>query len=243
MVTTWNVKRRNYNAPKPITAGALATIFLRGLILLRQSSTIAAIDTGNAILSMLSKNLQNILLLLAWESVAHGLKTGKPLRINLDDYPEELKQPSATFIKLTRNQHARGCVGTIEPIRPLGEDVVENAFAAGFCDRHFPPLTSDELDGLGIEITLLSPLEVMPSATQLELTAQLRPHIDGLLLRAGSHHANLLPSAWENFHNSFELVNHLKEMAGLPLTYWSKEIQVYRYTTETFADSSRQPSF
>lgn len=192
---------------------------------------------------MLSKNLQNILLLLAWESVAHGLKTGKPLRIDLDDYPDEFKQARATFIKLTREQHTRGCVGSMEPIRPLGEDVAENAFAAAFCDKHFPPLTSDELDGLGIEIMLLSPLEMLSCATQLELTAQLRPHIDGLLLKAGSHHANLLPSAWENFHSAFELVNYLKQTAGLPLTYWSKDIQVYRYTTETFADSPQQPSF
>ena len=187
---------------------------------------------------MPSKNLRNILLLLAWESIAQGLKTGKPLRINLDDYPEELRQRKACFVVLKQKQLLRGCVGSIEPIRPLGEDVVENAFAAAFCDRHFMPLADSEFDKTQINILLLSALEPMHCESQLELTQQLRPHVDGLLIKDGTHHANLLPMAWDNFRTPLEFVNHLKQQAGLPLTYWSKNTQIFRYTAETLSDDS-----
>lgn len=139
---------------------------------------------------------------------------------------------------LKLNRQIRGCVGSIEPIRPFGEDVVENAFAAAFCDRHFTPLADSELDQLQIDILVVSDLQRLPCANQLELIQQLRPQLDGLLIRDGSHHANLLPTAWENYRTPLDFINRLKHQAGLPLTYWSKNTQIYRYTIETISDQS-----
>lgn len=185
---------------------------------------------------MATNTLNNILLLLAWQSIAHGLKTGKPLRIDLNDYPTELSQPGACFVMLKQKLTVRGCVGSIEAIRPLGEDVVENAFAAAFCDRHFVPLTDQELDETQINLLMVSKLEPLPCANQLELTQQLRPGVDGLTLREGSRHASLLPTAWETIHTPLDFVSQLKQKAGLPTTYWSPGIRIQRFTTETITD-------
>lgn len=185
---------------------------------------------------MPNHTLNNILLLMAWESIAHGLKTGKPIRIDLNDYPPELSEPGACFVKLHQQQKLRGCVGSIEAVRPLGEDVLENAFAAAFCDRHFSALTDNELSTIQINILLVSKLEPLDCANQLELTRQLRPNQDGLLIRDGSHHASLLPTAWDILRNPHDFVNQLKQQAGLPLTYWSKNIQLLRFTTEIIAE-------
>lgn len=184
---------------------------------------------------MSSKNLNNIMLLLAWESIAHGLKTGKPLSIDVDDYPIELAEPKPCFVLLKQKQAVRGCVGSIEPIRPLGEDLVENAFAAAFCDRHFMPLSDNELDQTQINILLISPLQALSCDSQMTLIEQLQPRVDGLLIRDGSHHASLLPAAWETFKTPMEFVNQLKRQAGLPMTYWSKNTQIFRFSTETIA--------
>lgn len=186
---------------------------------------------------MPNRILNNIMLLLAWQSIAHGLKTGKPLRVDLSDYPAELSEPGACFVKLRQQQKLRGCVGSIEAIRPLGEDVLENAFAAAFCDRHFTALTDNELRGIRIEILLPSKLEAVDCASQLELTQLLRPKLDGLVIRDGSHHASLLPTAWESVRNPHDFINQLKQQAGLPLTYWSKNTQIFRFTTETISES------
>ena len=51
-----------------------------------------------------------------------------------------LTGPGATFVTLTRGGKLRGCIGSLEPWRPLVEDVRSNARAAAFRDPRFPPL-------------------------------------------------------------------------------------------------------
>ncbi len=180
----------------------------------------------------LNKPKQNLLLTLAWQSIAHGLKTGKPLAIDLSGYPEELSASKATVVSLAVNNRPQGSFGRLHPIRPLAEDVCENAFAAAFCDQHCQALTESQLDALEITIEIVSPLTALHGATELDLIGQLKPHIDGLLLHAGTHHTFLLPSNWETYPAPFKFMQHLKHKAGLPPTYWSQAIQIYRFSTE-----------
>lgn len=179
----------------------------------------------------LTKPQQTVLMSLAWQSIAHGLKTGKPLSVENTKYSPELVRPQATFVMLEYRQQPRGCIGQLEPVRPLVEDVSENAFAAAFCDRHFPSVTAAELDELEIHIDLISALEPLSFNSELDLTGQLRPNIDGLLLQDGSHHASFLPSNWESLPSAMQFLQHLKHKAGLPPTYWSKTIKANRFTT------------
>ena len=51
-----------------------------------------------------------------------------------------LAQAGATFVTLTKDGALRGCIGSLEPARPLGEDVAQNALAAAFRDPRFPAL-------------------------------------------------------------------------------------------------------
>ena len=186
------------------------------------------------VLMSLTKPQQTVLLTLAWESIAQGLKTGKPLKVHPDEYPAELTVPRATFVTLERNKELRGCIGMLEAIRPLVQDVAENAFAAAFCDRRFIPLADHELVDLEVHISILSPAEEMTFSSELDLLGQLRPNIDGLILQEGSHRATFLPSVWESLHAPMQFLQQLKQKAGLPATYWSKTIKAYRYTTESF---------
>ena len=89
----------------------------------------------------LTKEQQQRLLDLAKNSIQHGLQTGKALKINLADYPAELAERRATFVTLHKHQQLRGCIGMLEAVRPLAEDIAENAFLAAFRDPRFPPLS------------------------------------------------------------------------------------------------------
>lgn len=181
---------------------------------------------------LLTKPQQTVLLSLAWQSIAHGLKTGKPLSVENSKYSPELVRHGATFVLLEYRQQPRGCIGNLEPKRPLVEDVAENAFAAAFCDRHFPSVTAAELDELAIHIDLVSVLEPLNFNSELDLIGQLRPNVDGLILQDGSHHASFLPSNWHSLPSPMQFLQHLKHKAGLPLTYWSKTIKANRFTTQ-----------
>ncbi len=50
-----------------------------------------------------------------------------------------LKEKRGAFVTLHLDHQLRGCIGTIEPIKPLAEVVQEMAVAAAFQDPRFPP--------------------------------------------------------------------------------------------------------
>lgn len=183
---------------------------------------------------MLSQENRHILRDLAYQSIEHGLKTGKALEIDIAQYPAELQIQKATFVTLHRNEELRGCIGILKPVRPLAEDVVYNAWAAAFTDSRFIPLTASELDDLDIHISILGTPEEMEFASEADLVKQIRPGIDGLILEDGFNKGTFLPSVWESLTDSHAFLSHLKLKAGLPENYWSDNIKVMRYTVEEF---------
>lgn len=172
------------------------------------------------------------LLDLAKVSISHGLTTGKPFKPDLNDFPCELTVPRATFVTLLKQGDLRGCIGMLEAVRPLAEDVAENAFSAAFKDYRFPQLTADEFDALEIHISILSPPEPMFFVSEQDLIAQLRPGVDGLILEEGFKRGTFLPSVWESLPDPVQFLKHLKQKAGLTSQYWSDTVKVSRYTAE-----------
>lgn len=174
------------------------------------------------------------LLRVARESIGHGLRHGGPLDTAADHYPPALRAPRACFVTLETGGELRGCIGTLEARRPLVEDVAGNAFSAAFRDPRFPPLHADELERLDIHISVLSPSQPIAFDSEDDLIAQLRPGADGLILSAPGHRGTFLPSVWESLPQPEEFLRQLKRKAGLPANYWSQDIEVERYTAETF---------
>ena len=183
---------------------------------------------------MLGTEDRQTLLELAYRSIRHGLERGKAIEVNPAQYPAQLQTKKATFVTLHRNEALRGCIGILNPVRPLVEDVAYNAWAAAFTDSRFPPLSADELDDLDIHISVLGTPEEIDFYSEDDLVQQIRPGIDGLILEEGYNRGTFLPSVWESLHDSKEFLNHLKLKAGLPANYWSDGIKVKRYTVEEF---------
>jgi AMMECR1 domain-containing protein len=68
---------------------------------------------------MLSPEDRQTLLDVAAASIRQGLETGRPLRVDVDQYSPALQAPGASFVTLTIGGQLRGCSGMLEPIRPL----------------------------------------------------------------------------------------------------------------------------
>ena len=180
----------------------------------------------------LNKEHQQRLLDLAKSSIQHGLQTGRPLKINLADFPAELTEHRATFVTLRKHDQLRGCIGMLEAVRPLAEDIAENAYSAAFKDSRFPPLEADELGELEIHLSILTPAEPVSFTSEQDLLTQLQPGIDGLILQEGHRRGTFLPSVWEQLPKPEQFLRHLKQKAGLAPDYWSENIRIYRYRTE-----------
>jgi uncharacterized protein len=150
--------------------------------------------------------------------------------------PEHTLVPGATFVTLERDGELVGCIGSLEPRRPLWRDVARNARAAAFADPRFPALMPGDLDRTVIKVSVLSGLDPLPAGHD-DLVDTLRPGIDGVLLEAGGHRGTFLPAVWEKLPAPEQFVDRLVGKAGLPEKSWPEDAQVWRYTTDEFADA------
>lgn len=182
-----------------------------------------------------SADERRFLLDLALASIRHGLDQGRPLPVDPAAAPPALREPAAAFVTLHCDGALRGCIGSLEPRRPLVEEVAANAYAAAFRDPRFPPLPPSEYPALEVEISVLGPSEPLKFADEADLLRQLRPGVDGLLLEENGRRGTFLPTVWESLPEPADFLAELKRKAGLPADYWSDRIRVSRYTTETFA--------
>lgn len=178
------------------------------------------------------------LLAIARRSIAHGVSTGEPLFIQIDCLPAALLDLRCSFVTLRRQGELRGCTGSMEPCQPLAIDVAEVACRTALADPRFLPVQAAELDEIHIEVSVLSPLEPFPVASESELLACLQPGVDGLVLEYGLHQATFLPKVWSSLRSPRDFVGELKRKAGLPLDFWSEEIVLHRYHTESFAEAA-----
>jgi AmmeMemoRadiSam system protein A len=179
------------------------------------------------------------LLRLALASIEHGLVHGRVMELDLGSIPDPLRARRACFITLSDHGELRGCTGMLEPVKSLAEHVVDAAYATAFNDPRFPPLGAGELAGLALELAVLGPLRPIRVASEEELIAVLEPMQDGLVLRAGEHRATFLPKVWEQLPQPRDFLRHLRRKAGLPEDYWSDEMDILRYRTQTFAATVR----
>jgi AmmeMemoRadiSam system protein B/AmmeMemoRadiSam system protein A len=143
--------------------------------------------------------------------------------------PAVLRQPAGAFITLKRDGRLRGCIGSPTAWRPLVTDVIDNAIKAGHQDPRFPPLAAAELDGLHLSVAVLTPHEAVEFADEADLLRQLRPRIDGLLIKDGPHSALFLPAVWEQVPHPTDFMRELKRKAGLTPDHWSSNFQAWRF--------------
>lgn len=153
-----------------------------------------------------------------------------------------LAEPGATFVTLKAGGQLRGCIGSLSPLRTLGQDVHENALAAAFRDPRFPPVTAREFADVAIEVSLLSPTERVAVADEADLAARLRPGVDGVILEYAGRRGTFLPQVWESLPEPRAFLAALKRKAGLPEDFWSAQMNVWRYRVAKWTEDEREGS-
>ena len=160
----------------------------------------------------------------------------KPVPVDLDGLPVDLIQPAATFTTLRLDEKLRGCCGTLEAAHPLAMDVARSAFQAAFRDQRFQPLARDEFGRIRLEVSVLSPLEVIAVTDEADLLNRLAPGTDGLVIVEGARRATFLPKVWESLPDPSQFLAALKTKCGLPEDYWSERLEFFRYRTSLYAE-------
>ena len=177
---------------------------------------------------------RRIVLQIARGALEHALGSGA----SASPYPPEssntlwLRENGASFVTLRQDGDLRGCIGSLEAHRPLGEDIAANAVAAALYDRRFLPVTHIELKRIDVEVSILTPSVLLPCDDEDDAMAKLRPGIDGVVLEYGRQRATFLPQVWENLPDAPSFLRELKRKAGLPGDFWHADLRVRRYGVE-----------
>jgi uncharacterized protein len=172
------------------------------------------------------------LLRVARDSISHGLKHSRALKVQPAEHPPALQEPGATFVTLELGGVLRVCVGSLEPRRPLVVDVALNAFSAAFHDFRFPPLSPEELPDLELHVSVLRPPVPLEVGSRQELLRALRPGTDGLVLEDPPFRSTFLPQVWESLQDPEDFLRELLLKAGLPGDHWSPTVRFRRYGVE-----------
>ena len=203
----------------------------------------AAMAFEEAATASLSPDHRHQLLNAATQTISSGLKSGKPPKVALETYAWPLRATRASFVTLKIGGKLRGCVGSVKPSRPIVTDVVDNAFKSAFGDRRFSPLNAEELreaeSDLALSVSILSHPRPMTFGSEEEATAALRPGEDGVILQSPEGRGLFLPQVWESAPKPRDFLRHLKTKAGLPEDFWSDQVQLFRFGTETFGAQVR----
>ena len=187
----------------------------------------------------MKKELAKSLLYIARAAIAGelGIPVGaSPLASG--DVEALLAEPGAVFVTLTLDGELRGCIGSLRPVRSLGEDCAENAKAAAFSDPRFSPLRGDEFGRIVLQISVLG--SALPFACEGEDDAceRLRPGEDGVILSYQGHRATFLPQVWEQLPEPHAFLAALKRKAGLPERFWSPELSLAVYSVDACSEKA-----
>ncbi|WLQ14041.1 AmmeMemoRadiSam system protein A [Hahella aquimaris] len=164
-------------------------------------------------------------------AIEQGLASGERRIVDLSGFSNTLRQPAATFVTVLKKGGLRGCIGVLEAIRPLVQDVSHNAYSAAFEDPRFAPLKPDEWRLCALHISVLSQPRLIPVTSEQDLACKLRVGEDGLILSWRGHRATFLPSVWGQLPDPGDFIGQLKCKAGLGKEFWAKDIKAEIYQT------------
>jgi uncharacterized protein len=179
----------------------------------------------------MNDNQKQILLKIARDTIEAVINRRPSPKPNSDD--PELNAPCGCFVTLKNQERLRGCIGQFTSDCPLIELVAEMAKASATGDPRFfdDRITSEELEKLDIEISILSPLK----RTNKPLT--LRLGVDGIYIKRGYASGCFLPQvATETGWSKEEFLSYCcAHKAGLPADAWKDpKTDVFLFSAEVF---------
>lgn len=123
----------------------------------------------------------------------------------------EVQDRAALFVTLlTPAGELRGCIGSLEPTTDnLATETIDRAIAAASADPRFAPVTLDEVPGLTIEVSILTPPEAVDSVDALD------PRRYGVVVEDGGRRGVLLP-ALAGIDDAHRQVEVARRKAGIP---------------------------
>lgn len=144
------------------------------------------------------------------------------------------------FVTLYKGEELRGCIGYPEPIMQLNEAVFQAAKGAAFEDSRFSLLKEEELKDIRIEVSVLTPPELIEVKSSEEYLDNINVGEDGLVIRSQLGSGLLLPQvATEYGWSAEEFLQQTCIKAGLSVDDWKEGgVEVFKFQAKVYKENS-----
>jgi len=155
----------------------------------------------------------------------------------------KLREKRGVFVTLNKmkgdSKDLRGCIGFPTPEVPLIEGVIDAAVSSAFEDPRFEPVSPDEIAHLTVEVSVLTPPEIMKVSSPKEYPSKIQVGSDGLIIRWQMGSGLLLPQVPREYGwDAEEFLCHACMKAGGPPDLWLiPHTKIYTFQAEVFEET------
>ena len=144
---------------------------------------------------------------------------------------------ASAFVTLTEAGELRGCMGILDPERPVHDAVAEAAACATRTDPRFRPVTPGELPRIHLDVSILGPMVPLRDPLAWRLG------VDGIVVQMNGRRGLLLPEvADENGLDRERMLDIATRKAGLPAGAWrDPAARVSAFRTDRFGGPAVAP--
>ncbi|NMC58705.1 MAG: TIGR00296 family protein [Candidatus Methanofastidiosa archaeon] len=179
------------------------------------------------------------LVLFARRNIENYLKLRK--NIEIEEIPDSFKKNCGVFVTLHTYplNNLRGCIGYPEPVLPLIDALLDASVSSATRDPRFPRVRYEEMKNIVIEVTVLTPPELVKAQKPDQYPSLIKVGVDGLIIELGFRKGLLLPQVpVEERWDEEEFLSHTCIKAGLSKDCWmDKNSLIYKFQGQIFSET------
>jgi hypothetical protein len=186
-----------------------------------------------------------LLIKFARENIEYFLKNDRRISIP-NDIKEKFSDKYGAFVTLNKFNTAgnplRGCIGYIEPLYSLYDVIHRVSISSATEDPRFPSVTIEEMDDIVIELSILTPPELIEVKDPKEYLNKIVIGRDGLIAERGMRRGLLLPQVpveqGRNW-NAKDFLENTCQKAWLSKDAWKeKDTKIYSFQAILFEEKT-----
>lgn len=186
-----------------------------------------------------------LLIKFARENIEYFLKNDRRISIP-NDIKEKFSDKYGAFVTLNKFNTAgnplRGCIGYIEPLYSLYDVIHRVSISSATEDPRFPSVTIEEMDDIVIELSILTPPELIEVKDPKEYLNKIVIGRDGLIAERGMRRGLLLPQVPVEQGRNWNVKDFLEntcQKAWLSKDAWKeKDTKIYSFQAILFEEKT-----
>ncbi|MFX1374921.1 MAG: TIGR00296 family protein [Promethearchaeota archaeon] len=186
-----------------------------------------------------------ILITFARNNIEFFLQNNRRIPV-AEDIKKKFGDKYGAFVTLNKSDISgnplRGCIGYIEPKYSLYDVIHKVSISSAIDDPRFPSVTLEEMDNIVIELSILTPPQLLKVNDPKDYIDKIVIGRDGLIAEKGMRRGLLLPQVPVDHNRNWDVetfLNQTCQKAWLPIDAWKDlDTKIYSFQAILFEEES-----